>query len=129
MHCEWRVSTQYIGGSKIFQVYRIIDPSGIDHAGNREYAGEVFETESMAAEEAARRNGILKEDKAAITKALLPVLQMTRHLEDLADLEYFVEDNKEEFVIATFKNGYAKRMYVTGDSGYALIKDVIWPMN
>ena len=54
---------------------------------------------------------------------------MTRHLEDLTDLEYVVEDNKEEYVIATFKNGYTKRMYVTGDSGYALIKDVIWPMN
>lgn len=129
MQCEWKASTQYVNGSKIFQVYRIIDPSGIDHAGNREYAGEVFETESLAEEEAARRNGILKEDKAAITKALIPVLQMTRHLEDLADLEYVVEDNREEFVIATFKNGYKKRMYVTGDSGYALIKDVIWPLN
>ena len=133
---EWKVTWQIIGGEKYFQVYRIKDPSDIDHAGNRfeeiiyiEYVDDLFKSESLAQEQADRLNGKLKEDKAAITKALLPVLQMTRHLEDLTDLEYVVEDNKEEYVIATFKNGYTKRMYVTGDSGYALIKDVIWPMN
>ena len=126
---EWKVTWQFIGGEKCFQVYRIKDQSDIDHAGNREYVDILFKTESLAQEQADRLNGKLKEDKAAITKALLPVLQMTRHLEDLADLEYVVEDNKEEFVIATFKNGYKERMYVTGDSGYALIKDTIWPLN
>ena len=126
---EWKVTWQIICGEKYFQVYRIKDPSDIDHAGNREYVDDLFKTESLAQEQADRLNGKLKEDKAAITKALLPVLQMTRHLEDLADLKYVVEDNKEEFVIATFKNGYKKRMYVTGDSGYAMIKDTLWPLN
>lgn len=126
---EWKVRWTIDGGEKRYWVYRIRDIRDIDHEGNREYVRGYFNAESLAQEEADRRNGISKENKAAITKALLPVLQMTRHLEDLTDLEYVVEDNKEEYVIATFKNGYKKRMYVTGDSGYALIKDVIWPMN
>lgn len=65
------------------------------------------------------------EDKAKITKALLPVLRMTRNLDDLLDLEYHKPGGSFEFVVATFENGKKKHANVTGDSGTAMIQDII----
>jgi hypothetical protein len=67
----------------------------------------------------------MNEDKAKITKALLPVLQMTRNLYDLVDLEYMQPGPDEEYVIATFNNGATKKVNVHMDSGTALILDVV----
>lgn len=69
----------------------------------------------------------MEENKKEITKALLPVLQMTRNLWDLTDLEYREDEEVSgiEVVIATFRNGHRKVVDVTMDSGTALIKDII----
>lgn len=69
----------------------------------------------------------MEENKKEITKALLPVLQMTRNLWDLIDLEYREDEEVSgvEVVIATFRNGHRKVVDVTMDSGTALIKDII----
>ena len=40
MKGEWKVTSNYIDGKKVFGVYRNIDVSEIDHSGNREMAGE-----------------------------------------------------------------------------------------
>ena len=64
------------------------------------------------------------EDKAAITKALLPVLKMTRDHADLVSLEYSKTKNRET-VTASYKNHYHVAIDVTADSGIALIIDVI----
>ena len=64
------------------------------------------------------------EDKAAITRALLPVLQMTRNQADLVALEYS-RDGDMEIVTATWDNGATKSCGVTCDSGTALIRDVM----
>lgn len=45
---EWKVSSQYIGDEKVFQVYRLKDISKVDHSGNREYAGEVMYDQEAA---------------------------------------------------------------------------------
>lgn len=66
--------------------------------------------------------GWKREDKRAICKALLPVLQMTRNLNDLVSLEY---DTLREIVVATFDSGYTKRANVAMDSGTAMIKDIL----
>lgn len=122
---EWKVTWQIIDGEKWFQVYRVKDKHEIDHAGNREYAQGIFKTESLAEEEAARRNGILKEDKAVSTQKLFEYMKTCRQFEDLEKLEYVIEDNGEEFVIGTFKSGYKKKAYVTGDSCLALGMDTL----
>ena len=62
-----------------------------------------------------------EEDKQAICKALLPVLQMTRNLHDLLDLEY---DSKNELILAYFPTGI-KRANVSMDSGTSMIRDII----
>ena len=36
---EWRISSMYLGGKKVYQIYRIKDMRVVDHSGNREYAG------------------------------------------------------------------------------------------
>lgn len=40
----------YLGGKKVYQVYRIKDMTRVDHSGNREYAGGLLhdEREAMA---------------------------------------------------------------------------------
>lgn len=65
------------------------------------------------------------ENKSKICKKLLPVLQMTRNLYDLVDLEYVDYKNGEEEVITTFINGTKKHANVSMDSGTAMIYDII----
>ena len=52
---EWRVSSNYVGGSWFFQVYRKIYDGNPDNSGNREVAA-AFSTRKEAEDEAARRN-------------------------------------------------------------------------
>lgn len=63
-----------------------------------------------------------KGTKQDLCKALLSAFQMTRYLHDLQDLEYVTE---EGCVIATFKNGYKKKIDVRCDSGIATIFDLL----
>ena len=48
MKSEWRVSSQYINDKKIFGVYRMRDTEKIDHSGNRESNGGIFESREEA---------------------------------------------------------------------------------
>ena len=63
-----------------------------------------------------------EEDKQRLCNLLLPALQATRSLYDLADLKY---NDDEGIVIATFGSGYTKKVNVTADSGIAMIKDIL----
>ncbi|WP_313994017.1 hypothetical protein [uncultured Selenomonas sp.] len=45
---EWRISSMYLGGKKVYQVYRIKDMRIVDHDGNREYAGKMTDDEAEA---------------------------------------------------------------------------------
>lgn len=45
---KWSVSSQYIDGKEIFQVYRLRNVNGVDHSGNREYSGAIFYDEASA---------------------------------------------------------------------------------
>ena len=65
------------------------------------------------------------ENKQNILDLLLTCLQQTDNLWDLVDLKYQREESGEETVIATFANGFAKRVNVTADSGTSMIRDVI----
>ena len=53
---EWRLSSQYFGDNKLWQVYYLRDVDAVDHAGNRVYAEGIFETREEAAELAAKLN-------------------------------------------------------------------------
>ena len=48
MRSEWKISSQYLGGKKYYQVYRIKDMRRVDHSGNREYAGRMTPNEHEA---------------------------------------------------------------------------------
>lgn len=37
MKGEWKVTSQYIGDEKVYQVYRLRNVNEVDHGGNREY--------------------------------------------------------------------------------------------
>lgn len=62
------------------------------------------------------------ENKQKICALLLPVLQETRNLHDMTNLEYKPE---QEIVVATFENGYIKTANVAADSGTAMIQDIL----
>lgn len=42
MKSRWKVSSTYLGGEKVYQVYRTIDESQPDHSGNREHYDDVL---------------------------------------------------------------------------------------
>lgn len=62
------------------------------------------------------------ENKQETLNKLLPALQATRNLHDLAELEYQAD---QELVYAKFESGYQKIVNVALDSGTAMIKDII----
>lgn len=66
----------------------------------------------------------MSEDKAAIVKALFPVLKMTRQYSDLQSLEYRKITEGYEIVTAEFPGGKAE-IGVTYDSGTAMIRDIM----
>jgi hypothetical protein len=52
MQGSWNVTSQFIGETKMFAVYRLRDTNAVDHSGNREFASEYLvdrgEAESIA---------------------------------------------------------------------------------
>lgn len=62
------------------------------------------------------------ENKQEILDKLLLALQATRLFRDLASLEY---DSQTEMVTAIYDGGATLRVNVAGDSGFAMIKDVL----
>ena len=68
---------------------------------------------------------IVGEDKTKICEMLLPVLQHTRNLSDLADLKYEKRIDGFEVVTATYTNGFSREVNVSLDSGTAMISDII----
>lgn len=39
LRSEWRVTSNFIGGEKMYAAYRLKDVNEVDHSGNREYEG------------------------------------------------------------------------------------------
>lgn len=64
------------------------------------------------------------EDKEKITESLFSLLTQTMYFHNLESLIY-AKDEQDEWITASFKNGYKKTINVTADSGIALIQDVI----
>lgn len=62
------------------------------------------------------------EDKQNILNLLLPALQATDNLSDLASLQY---DPAKDMVAAVFDNGAVKIANVAMDSGTSMIRDVL----
>lgn len=44
MKGKWFVTTNTIASQKVYQVARLIDKDKVDHAGNREFYGPLYET-------------------------------------------------------------------------------------
>ena len=64
----------------------------------------------------------MKENKQEICNSLCATLQKTRDQRDLVSLTL---DKRQETVIAEYTDGDEKEISVWGDSGVALIKDII----
>lgn len=56
MKSQWKVSSNFINDEKIYQVYRLLDVTDIDHSGNREYLPGVYEAQPEAQMMANRAN-------------------------------------------------------------------------
>ena len=61
---KFDVTCQYIGGVKMYAVYRLRDANGIDHSGNREYVTD-YMPDKAEAEEICSRLNALSEDELA----------------------------------------------------------------
>ena len=72
----------------------------------------------------------MNEDKQKILDLLLPVLQATRDLHDLTELEYFEDTPSKSHVTCTFGcDGCScsgrRTVNTSADSGIAMIRDVL----
>lgn len=56
MRSKWTVTSNFVGGKRMYGVYRIIDPTAVDHSGNREMYGSYVETREEAAAIAEKLN-------------------------------------------------------------------------
>lgn len=65
------------------------------------------------------------EDKSMIVSRLCLCLISTRAGSDIDDLSYVKYDDGEEYVTIKFKSGGFRIVNVPGDSGAALILDVV----
>lgn len=65
------------------------------------------------------------EDKKKVCDLFLITLQATRQYSDLEALNYERTESGEEVVTAIFEKGGRKSANVSGDSGIAMIKDII----
>ena len=65
------------------------------------------------------------ENKSNIVQRLHLCLLATRIGKDVTDLSYVKYDDGEEYVTIKVKGGWQKAVNVTGDSGAALILDVV----
>ena len=61
MKSEWKISSMYLCGKKVYQVYRTKDMRAVDHSGNREYAGGLLHDEQEAMARAEKLNAEAKE--------------------------------------------------------------------
>jgi hypothetical protein len=84
------------------------------------YFYERTKPEEVAAE---KKEEAASEDKAAIVKALLRALQMTRL--GITDMTYRCDKCNSEIVFVTFADGSKKLINVTADSGTQLIRDIV----
>ena len=55
----WKVTWQYIGGVKMYAVYRLRDINEVDHSGNREYATGYSENREGMQETADQMNSYI----------------------------------------------------------------------
>ena len=49
MKSEWRVTCNFISGhGYLYQVYRLKDKDAVDHSGNREFMGPLYDEKKVA---------------------------------------------------------------------------------
>lgn len=49
MKSEWRVTSNFVPGTgRYYQVYRLRDKSEVDHSGNREFSGSIYDDKQDA---------------------------------------------------------------------------------
>lgn len=66
------------------------------------------------------------EDKRKVCELLLSALQATDKGRDIVSLDYCSNEfTDDEHVDAVYAYGYIKRIDVTADSGFAMIRDII----
>ena len=53
---EWRVSSNYVDGKTVYEVYRMVKAERVNHSGCREYAGGTYSTRAEAQAAANRLN-------------------------------------------------------------------------
>ena len=66
----------------------------------------------------------MAENKNEIVQDLCRLLQKTRYGDDITSMEYSKE-NYGEYVYVTYNNNCQRKVDISGDSGIAIIKDIL----
>ena len=66
----------------------------------------------------------MAENKNEIVQDLCRLLQKTRYGDDITGMEYS-EERYGEYVYVTYNNNCQRKVDISGDSGIAIIKDIL----
>lgn len=119
MQGKWKVSSQVIGGDKVYQIFHLIDENKTDHSGNRKCLNKLFSIKEIAQEVADEIN-----EKADFVANELTNL-ICKIDKDIAKAEYNVAINGEEYVHILYFTGAQVSVCVTADSLLGITKDVL----
>ena len=67
----------------------------------------------------------MNENYQEICSDLCKILRKTRYLSDLAEIRHEYEKNGDRTAVCVFEGGYEKRINVSSDSGFAMMKDIL----
>ena len=67
----------------------------------------------------------MNENYQELCEGLCGLLKKTRYLPDLAEIRHEYEINGDRTAVCVFESGYKKRINVSSDSGFAMIKDIL----
>lgn len=97
----------------------VVDPPYFGGPERRTYYRQAFSGKEKNMGKTAHNS---REDKKLVCKLFFQACRATRYLGDLEELEY---DAENEAVTAVFGSEFRKRIDVAGDSGFAMMKDIL----
>ena len=117
---KWKVSSQVIGGDKVYQVFHLIDENKTNHSGNRECISGLYYDK----EKAQKIADMFNEKTEFVANELTALI--CKMDKDISRAEYEIINSGEEYVhILYAPTGGQATVCVTADSLLGITKDVL----
>lgn len=122
---KWNITSQYINGVEMYEVYRIKDTTQVDYAGNREYAlGSYTEDRAKAQEVCDKLNDAVNKER--YIELLKPIV--AEHLNDNGYFEIYW-DYRDELDARSVLQAYKNKLKCPEETIEGFIAQQLWELN